>query len=64
MKNQNVRIKSIKKLRKTVYSICKQEIRENYTQYVQMYLKSYKKVRNAKGAVTALHCLLHPLSCI
>ena len=64
MKNQNVRIKSIKKLRKTIYSICEQEIRENYIQYVQMYLKSYKKLRNAKGAVRALHCLLHPLSCI
>ena len=50
MKNQNVRIKSIKKLRKTVYSICKQEIRENYIQYVQMYLKSYKKSKKCKGS--------------
>ena len=33
----------MKKLRKTMYSISKLEIRENYIQYVQMYPLSYKK---------------------
>ena len=39
-KNQNMRIK---KLRKCIYSISRLEIRENYMQYVQMYPLSYKK---------------------
>ena len=39
-KTKNIRIK---KLRKTMYSISKYEIRENYIQYVQMYPLSYKK---------------------